>query len=127
MRAIVTATGCDDAGWDLRLSGLVRLRRDHQPLPNTLAVQAERNGMSARLWEPIDAGWEPWLREIFSSTLAAGILRAIQDLCPNLDAENLVVDVEPNEDAPAEAECKVWVTERGPGGNGQIEQFVASY
>lgn len=127
LAAIFMAQVVDDAGVDLNLFGDDRLRRDLQALLNDPAVQAELNRMSARLWEPIDAGWEPWLREIFSSTLAAGILRAIQDLCPNLDVENLVVDVEPNEGAAADAECKVWVTERGPGGNGQIEQFVASY
>jgi hypothetical protein len=79
------------------------------------------------LWEPIDADWDPWLRRVFKATVAAALSQAISNLCPEIDAEGLVVDLElgpQNVEAPDE---DIWITELAPGGNGLLEAFQERY
>lgn len=96
-------------------------------------VIAELHEFGAMLWEPIDADWEPWLRGVYQSTLAAALLRSITDLCPSIDSEDLTVDLDrgpalPGQDAGLDSEVvEAWFTERSPGGNGLIEEFMRRY
>lgn len=84
------------------------------------------------LWDPIDAEWEPWLRERYAATVGAAALNAITSLCPEIDADSLVLDVTAG---PREAEDvlagvenqEVWISEMTPGGNGQIEEAQRQY
>jgi hypothetical protein len=96
-----------------------------QVLPNLLAL-------ARILYEPADAGWEPWLRERFIATVAAAALHAIQSLCPEVDTDDLVVDIDPG---PRElddinvgtASSEFWISELSPGGNGHIEEIQRVY
>lgn len=85
------------------------------------------------LWEPVEASWEPWLRGVYHSTLAAAILRSITDLCPGIDQDDLSVDLDRGP-APVGQSAgldpdvvEVWFTERNPGGNGLVEEFMRRY
>jgi hypothetical protein len=85
------------------------------------------------LWEPASVEWRPWLEGVYQSTMAAAILRAIGDLCPTLDTDDLVVDLgrgpKPGAIAaelPPEVR-EIWITERAPGGNGNVEEFLRCY
>jgi hypothetical protein len=78
---------------------------------------------------PIDASWDAWLEASMRQTLAAGVFEAIQQFCPELTSDQLVVDIEPGlrQDGTMRAAPEIWISEVNPGGNGLIEQFYASY
>lgn len=101
-------------------------------LQNPLVVE-ELHDFGATLWESVGVDWEPWLRGVYHSTLAAALLRSITDLCPGIDTDDLSVDLDrgPVPDGQAvglDAEAvEVWFTERNPGGNGLIEDFMRRY
>lgn len=120
-----TGGGADDAQ--------DRLRQDleaHLHNPDVLRGLAE---MAQQLWARVDASWEPWLRRCFKATMAAAFFEAVQDLCPEIDPEGLVVDLDPGPRAPEDVyaadddETEFWVTENTPGGSGLIEAIVRSY
>lgn len=96
-------------------------------------VIAELHEFGALLWEPIDADWEPWLRGVYHCTLAAALLRSMTDLCPSIDPEDLTVDLDRGPNIPGQAigfdpeGVEAWFTERSPGGNGLIEEFMRRY
>jgi superfamily II DNA or RNA helicase len=88
--------------------------------------------LAAILWAPIDAGWERWLRGRYASTVGAAALSAIASLCPEIDAESLVLDVTagPREEDDVLAgitDGEIWISEMNPGGNGQIEEAQRQY
>jgi len=70
---------------------------------------------------------------VYLSTLAAALLRSITDLCPEIDQEDLLVDLDrgPAPDGQAAGldsdSVEVWFTERHPGGNGLVEEFMRRY
>jgi hypothetical protein len=109
-----------------------RLRQDlathlanPQILPNLLAL-------ARILYEPANADWEPWLRERFIATIASAALHAVQSLCPEVDTDDLVVDIDPGprerDDINAEiAPSEFWISELSPGGNGHIEEIQRVY
>ncbi|MBT4187113.1 MAG: DEAD/DEAH box helicase [Gemmatimonadales bacterium] len=72
--------------------------------------------------------WVPWIQERFLSTLAAAITEAIQSLCPEVNAESLLPDINflgDEEDVPDLA--RIWISENQPGGLGVVEAFVQTY
>ncbi|MBZ9954289.1 protein DpdJ [Mesorhizobium sp. BR1-1-15] len=88
--------------------------------------------LAAILWIPIDAGWEPWLRERYASTVGAAALSAITNLCPQIDADSLVLDVtagprEQDDVLAGVPNGEIWISEMTPGGNGQIEEAQRQY
>ena len=88
--------------------------------------------LAAILWTPIDAGWEPWLRERYASTVGTAALSAITSLSPQIDAESLVLDVtagprEEDDVFAGIADGEIWISEMTPGGNGQIEEAQRQY
>lgn len=89
---------------------------------------------SARvLWAEATDEWEPWLRSVFHCTLAAALLRAVTDLCPTIDPDDLTVDltrgaVDPGLAAGFDASlAEVWFTEKNPGGSGLVEEVMRRY
>lgn len=78
------------------------------------------------LTDPFDEGWTPWLTQTIVHTLGAALLEAIQQACPQINAEDLVVDVEPGptENGSVRESPELWISESNPGGNGLIEQIV---
>lgn len=109
-----------------------KLRQELDMLLHTSAVVDDLYDSARLLWEPIDQDWEPWLRAVYHSTFAAALHRAITDLCPTVDADDLTVDLDRG---PQEVETladqlpisEVWFTEKNPGGNGHVEQIMRAY
>jgi hypothetical protein len=84
------------------------------------------------LWQEPDAGWSEWLDRKFRTTLGAAILNGIQQLCPDMDAGDLTLDIDPGPRPPEsiasdDGLSEVWLTERTVGGGGIIENFLARY
>jgi hypothetical protein len=110
-----------------------KLRQELDGFLQDPAVVEELHNFGTMLWEPVGPDWESWLRGVYHSTLAAALLRSITDLCPGIDLEDLSVDLDrgPAPDGqgagldPDAAEA--WFTERNPGGNGLIEEFMRGY
>lgn len=84
------------------------------------------------LWELPDESWNPWLTRKFKTTLGASFLDAIQQVCSDMDAGDLLLDLDsgprpsfaiPN---PTNLE-EVWITERTVGGGGIVEAFLIRY
>jgi len=110
-----------------------RLRQDleaHLRNPEILRALAE---MARQLWVAVDASWEPWLRNCFKATMAAAAFEAVQDLCPEIDPDGLVVDLDPGPRSPEDVcandddEAEFWITENAPGGSGLIEAILRTY
>lgn len=81
------------------------------------------------LWEPPSDGWNPWLREKYLATLAAAFRDAVQQMCPDIDADSLQLDLTPGPDEaghlPDAAETSdLWISEDTPGGGGIVERLL---
>lgn len=115
------------------LDGDDRLRRELHGLLGQADILQELYACASVLWEPASAEWHSWLQAVYETTLAAAILRAIGDLCPTLDTEDLLVDLGHGPIAgmsvssPTENTRQVWISERAPGGNGHVEEFLRCY
>lgn len=83
------------------------------------------------LYEPLGEEWESWLRERFTATIAAAVLHAIQSLCPEVDTDELVVDIHAGprdiEDISQDQTSELWISEMAPGGNSHIEEIQRVY
>lgn len=110
-----------------------RLRQDLEACLQQDDVIAELHRAATVLWEDPGSGWEPWLRGVYQSTFAAALLRAVSDLCPTIDPDDLHVDLGrgPVDEAAAAGYDagleEIWIGERGPGGNGLVEEFMRRY
>lgn len=89
-------------------------------------VAALRDLARQTLTDPFADGWAQWLTLATTHTLGAALLEAIQQACPQINAEELVVDVEPGpaENGSLRDSRELWISEGNPGGNGLIEQVV---
>ncbi|MGC1891576.1 MAG: hypothetical protein WA709_36790 [Stellaceae bacterium] len=67
-----------------------KLRQELAQFVADPAVRAGLFRLAAILWTPITAEWEPWLRDRFTTTVAAAAHQALLNLCPELDADSLV-------------------------------------
>ena len=109
-----------------------KLRADLEAYLHDPAVAADLRSLAAILWTPIDPTWEPWLRERLGATIAAAAANAIASLCPEIDSDSLVVDLDPGprEDDDIFAgspSSEIWISELAPGGNGLIEDVLRQY
>jgi hypothetical protein len=110
-----------------------RLRQELDVYVHDPLVLKELHDFGTVLWEPIGEDWEPWLRGVYLSTLAAALLRSITDLCPGIDQEDLLVDLERGASLEGQSVGlnpdveEAWFTETNPGGNGLIEEFMRCY
>ena len=118
---------------DIKQGGQDKLRKDLEDLLKDAAVVAELQRMARFLWDPVTLEWESWLRRVYQSTFAAALLRAIADLCPTIDPDDLCVDLNRGPRAVDEEPSsgtdllEVWITEKNPGGGGLIEEFLRRY
>ena len=110
-----------------------RLRQDLVRSLNDPIVLAHLRSAATRLWEPIDDNWEEWLRQVAMTTIGGAILTACAALCPDIDSDDLVVDVDSGvreHDGLSESlenQSDIWLTESVPGGNGLLEAIFAQY
>jgi len=75
---------------------------------------------------PIGVSWDDWLRRAQMQTFAAALIDAIQQACPQIDPDDLMVDTDPGptDSGQIRPDAQLWITEANPGGNGLIEQVV---
>ncbi|MFS2213964.1 protein DpdJ [Telluria sp. Tellsp104] len=106
-----------------------RLRRDLQEdlaRPDVLQALA---ATAQLLVAPIDDNWDAWLEATMRQTMAAGLLEALQQFCPEVQSDHLMVDIDPGlrQDGQRPESAEIWISESNPGGNGLIEQFHTSF
>lgn len=83
---------------------------------------------AAVLWEPIDHTWTQWVRHRFRSSLGAAMVEAARSLCPRMDANGLIVDVDSRPLVEFnEREDEIWLSESTIGGGGFVEEFLTRY
>ena len=118
---------------EIELSSQDRLRSDLDELLVQPAILEELMVLGRFLWEPISDEWELWLRKIYQCTLGAALLRTIGDLCPTINPDDLSIDLDRGPLVNAhlapcdDSQLEIWITEKNPGGNGLIEEFMRSY
>ena len=84
------------------------------------------------LWQTPGQSWRPWLTRKFKTTLGSAVMEAVQQLCPDLDAGDLTLDIDsgPRPEAappvPDDVE-EIWLLEKAVGGGGVVEAFLARY
>ena len=115
------------------------LATTHDTLRSELEHWINRKEVMDSIWEltsvltdDLSASWGDWLDNQFVSTLAAAIIDAVQNLCPDFDVSNLVVDLglgllDEQDIYYGQEEFVIWLSESAPGGVGQIEDFVLKY
>jgi len=109
-----------------------RLRQDLAAFLADPQVNTGLFSLATILWTPIEAHWEPWLRERFAATVGAAAFSAVLSLCPEIDGDALVVDIDagPREEddvLAGESGAGIWISELAPGGNGHIEEALRQY
>jgi superfamily II DNA or RNA helicase len=109
-----------------------KLRTDLEAYLQDPSVAADLRSLATILWKPIDETWEPWLRQRLIATIAAAASSAIASLCPEIDSDSLVVDIDagPREEDDVFAGAppsEIWISEFAPGGNGLIEDVLKQY
>lgn len=90
------------------------------------AVRLAVREAASVLVDSIDQNWEAWLGKTLRATLGAAFLDAIQQACPQVDPDGLIVDIDPGirVDGTLPDRAEIWISETSPGGNGMIEQVV---
>ena len=86
---------------------------------NTL-IRDELVRLERVLWSPPDEGFIKWARQRYAVSLAQALRAAMIDLTPQVNEDELVVDVLLRPDAGYD----LTITESSPGGLGQIETIV---
>lgn len=110
-----------------------RLRQELDGLLGRSDVMHCLRNLATFLWTPIDVSWESWLQQRFTTTVAAAAFESIQNLCPEIDSEGLVVDIESGPRVKGDVLAddtdgtEFWVSETTPGGSGSIEAFQRTY
>lgn len=109
-----------------------KLRQELSAFIGDPRVLAGLFGLAEILWTSVTSDWEPWLRERFAATAAASAFSAILSLCPEIDGDALVVDIdagprEADDIMAGETGGEIWISELAPGGNGHIEEALRQY
>lgn len=97
-----------------------RLRGVLLDLWSNPAVCAEIIRLEAVLWANPDQEFVTWIRQRYAATLAQALRAAMISLAPQVDEDDLVVDVLGRPDGGYD----LVITESSPGGLGQIETIV---
>lgn len=74
------------------------------------------------LWESPDRGWDEWGGGRLATTVGAAMHAALQELCPEYDGDDIVVDVDALR--PDSATVRVWLSEQTIGGGGLIQEAL---
>ncbi|MFF2351867.1 protein DpdJ [Kitasatospora sp. NPDC058115] len=82
--------------------------------------------LTDQVWNPDPEHFQSWLRQRVLATLGQAALWAARDICPEHDADGIMVDVEPGYSPDAKPRHgEVWLTESSVGGGGFIEALAA--
>lgn len=105
--------------------GADKLRRRLQEVLARDDVRQAARTIAKVLVDPIDSEWNDWLALCVRATLGAACLEAIQQACPQVDPDALVVDIDVrSDDGQASSSPQIWISEVNPGGNGLIESVA---
>ena len=78
----------------------------------------------ASLRSPLPAESLAWMHERYSSTVAAGLIGAMQAVCPDLEIDDLRADCELLSTDDGQPFARIMVSEDQPGGSGAVEAVV---
>lgn len=78
----------------------------------------------ATLRQPVPATALAWVQGRFASTVAAGLIEAMQATCPDLDMDDLRPDLDVEAGHDGEPIAEITISEDQPGGTGVIEAVV---
>ncbi|MDP1692152.1 MAG: protein DpdJ [Burkholderiaceae bacterium] len=103
-----------------------RLRQELTAALATDEVRRALGSVAHVLVDPLDATWEPCLSLIVRATVGAAFVEAVQQACPQIDTDSLIVDIDAGlrDDGTWPATHEIWISETNPGGNGLVEQIV---
>ncbi|MDB4371464.1 protein DpdJ, partial [Mariniblastus sp.] len=107
-----------------------RLQQELGELLNEPLVQSSLRKNAETLWEEPNEDWLQWTSRKFRTTLGAAILEAIQQVCSDLDAGDLLLDIDggPRTATPIpEGLEEIWITERTIGGGGVVECLLSRF
>lgn len=126
-----SSTFGDDSGHSI--SSPDRLRSDLEAYLRDPKVLDDLHSFSEILWATVSEEWDEWLRGVFHSTLSAAIVASIGDLCPSIDADEIVVDLSRGVDDQTDSSSQdgryleTWLSERHTGGGGFVDEFLREY
>lgn len=106
--------GADASGVDRRGAGRIASVLDEPDIHAELATAVSALG------EAIGPTWLPWLRSRWSVTVGALVHRALQDLCPEFDVDEVLVELNEN----ADGTFTVWLLESTLGGSGLLQTAI---
>ena len=78
----------------------------------------------ASLRRPLPAESLAWIHERYASTVAAGLIGAMQAVCPDLEVDDLRADFELLSTNDGEPFARITISEDQPGGSGVVEAAV---
>jgi ATP-dependent helicase Lhr and Lhr-like helicase len=96
------------------------------------SVREILNDLVPLLWSDDSLSSEEWLRQKYLATFGAAFRDSIQVLCPDIDVDDLVVDLHPGVTACVNADCdsdsgEIWLSETSPGGGGVVERLLPQF
>lgn len=105
--------------------GSDKLRQNLTEALNSVNVRKAVRFAARVLVDPIDSEWDAWLALSIRATIGAACLDAIQQACPQIDPDGLIVDIiATREDGTEPSAPEIWISEVNPGGNGLIESVA---
>lgn len=114
--AIVAAASGDEDSPDLQS---VRGHEFAAALTEPAVLDAIETAVPA-LWEDPDATWDAWAADRLAATVAAAFHAALQELCPEYDADEIVIDIESAQDG----QVRAWLSEQTVGGGGILQEAL---
>jgi superfamily II DNA or RNA helicase len=109
------------------------LAQDISTLLNDQIVMQVLTSTASVLWEDLpNIPWTSWIERKFKVTLGVTIHETFQQLCPELDVRDLILDLDPGvrpdgNNALAEGMDEIWFTEETVGGGGVVEKILSKY
>ena len=96
------------------------------------SVREVLNDLVPLLWGDDSISSEKWLRQKYLATFGAAFRDAIQALCPDVDVDDLVVDLDAGissiEPLNIDTEvAEIWLSETSPGGGGVVERLLPKF
>ena len=111
------ARGYSDEGSSGTSAGLADL---HVALEDGTALDLLDDAVST-LWEQPDDVWDRWASGRLATTVGAVVHAALQELCPEYDADDVVVDLA---NTSGRDVLRVWLSEQTIGGGGLIQEAL---
>jgi hypothetical protein len=116
--AVFVADDVDPAQDDTR--GIARLRA----LIHNGDVANRLSELGHRLAAVDVAALDQWLPRVIAATIGVAFREAFQRLCPNIEAESLIIDLDAwIEPAPPTGITNVWLSEQDVGSGGTVEEI----